>query len=554
MDDQALLVRFATTRDSGAFEELAQRYAGLVKSASLRVLGNSHDAEEVAQECFLELARHAAEIHSSVAGWLHRAATSRSLNRLRSRRRRTVREREVGMGVGDVAPIDDVATQELLRVIETAVVELPDDLRLPMMRHYFDGQSQREVAVELGVNQSTISRRMRDALRQLREKLIQAGYVTTAPIFAILAPDRPVLAGTGSSSMRAATANGKAAGSATLVSSGKAAAMAAVPLLSFLFWGGWISLIVAVGLTMVVARSRPLWVKDLYSSLGRPDLYHRPTYCLKRWDWQSPPAGWRVEVLFSLVWAVFYGGLSYAFALGADPVPVGIVVLGTVVAIAFGFHALRLLSRVHLHGGLMIGGSRTAKAAATSVPDRSLAVEVEDRLVGLSTNDPTLSWMDAVQLIGIGLAGVGLTLQTMVFPPARPVWPAVMLAGTVGTGMLLSGVWMCRRLVSCSRIDRRTTDESHSGEARSPGTRAVLAIGVAIVVALSVWITWNPSAVRGLSLSLAAVQTSMLGWMVYRLAAYCRAIELSFIRRVALVLLVSCFVLNSSVCLANWLR
>ena len=52
MDDQALLARYVADRDVTAFEELTQRYAGLVKGVCVRVLGNSHDAEEVSQECF----------------------------------------------------------------------------------------------------------------------------------------------------------------------------------------------------------------------------------------------------------------------------------------------------------------------------------------------------------------------------------------------------------------------------------------------------------------------------------------------------------------------
>ena len=94
MDDQTLLSQYVATQDSDAFEELTRRYAGLVKGVCVRLLGNSHDAEEIAQECFLELARNAADVHTSLAGWLRSAATSRSLNAIRSRSRRKIRERE----------------------------------------------------------------------------------------------------------------------------------------------------------------------------------------------------------------------------------------------------------------------------------------------------------------------------------------------------------------------------------------------------------------------------------------------------------------------------
>lgn len=241
MDDQTLLARYAGTQDAGAFEELARRHAALVKGVCVRILGNSHDAEEVAQECFLELARHAGEVHSSVVGWLHRAATSRSLNLLRSRKRRKAREKAVSHESDAAGRIADPATAELQRIIDGALTELPDDLRLPMILHYFDGRSQRDVAVELGVNQSTISRRMRDALQHLREKLSQAGFAASAPAIMTLMQDQAA-AGEFRTSQAIITSAGaatQAAGTVTLANSLKGAAAASLPAVTYLFLGGW---------------------------------------------------------------------------------------------------------------------------------------------------------------------------------------------------------------------------------------------------------------------------------------------------------------------------
>jgi hypothetical protein len=84
--------------------------------------------------------------------------------------------------------------------------------------------------------------------------------------------------------------------------------------------------------------------------------------------------------------------------------------------------------------------------------------------------------------------------------------------------------------------------------------RTVLAIGAGTVTTLTIWILWNPAAVRGIAISLAAVQTCMLGWIVSRLAASCQWVELKYVRRAVVAVLVGCLILNSSVCLANWLR
>ncbi|MFC1737092.1 RNA polymerase sigma factor, partial [Candidatus Hydrogenedentota bacterium] len=91
--DTALLRRWVDRRDADAFNELANRYAGMVYATCMRVLGNQADAEEVTQDCFLRLAEGDAPVRRSFGGWLHRLATHRCLNRIRSEKRRSLREK-----------------------------------------------------------------------------------------------------------------------------------------------------------------------------------------------------------------------------------------------------------------------------------------------------------------------------------------------------------------------------------------------------------------------------------------------------------------------------
>jgi DNA-directed RNA polymerase specialized sigma24 family protein len=91
-DDAALLARYAESRDAGAFAEMVRRHAGIVHGTCLRILGNAHDAEDVAQECFMDLAMKAGTVTGSLPGWLHAAATSRSIDKIRSSARRRKRE------------------------------------------------------------------------------------------------------------------------------------------------------------------------------------------------------------------------------------------------------------------------------------------------------------------------------------------------------------------------------------------------------------------------------------------------------------------------------
>ena len=551
MDDQTLLSQYVATQNADAFEELTRRYAGLVKGVCVRLLGNSHDAEEVAQECFLELARNAADVHTSLGGWLHRAATSRSLNAIRSRSRRKIREREFGHEADATVPPFDLAGSDLHRLIQVALRELPEVLRLPVMMHYVEGQSQRDVAIQLGVNQSTISRRMQDALRQLRERLTQAGYAATAPAMMVLMQEHAAAAGTTSelTEIVASETAGKAVGGATLGSTLKGLVVAAFPVAAMLVLDGWVSLVFAACVTLYVARYRPIWASEVMSSLGSNDFYDQSTYFLGRWNWVIPPKGWRMRAWASIAWSNLFFGLFLLFAFGTPRPMWGTAILGLLVAIGLIWHALRLIARVHSINTLNSSGLQSTAKGSIEPSEES---GFWDSVAGLSRIDPSLSWFDVVQLLAIGLGGLGISASFAVHSGIEIPWPSILLSATTGAGMLCSGIWLCHRLMNRLMFSMVSEPIKPNELHRSNGTHTLLALGVTIVVAMSCWIVWNPAAVRGVSQSLAAIQASMFGWLIYRVAARCQSIEPSAIRRLAIILLVACFALNSGVCLANW--
>ncbi len=92
--DIALWERWRSARDADALAEIVSRYSGMVFSTCRRVLGNAADAEDVTQECFLELTRATAVIRSSMGAWLHALAFHRSIDFLKTNTRRRRREHE----------------------------------------------------------------------------------------------------------------------------------------------------------------------------------------------------------------------------------------------------------------------------------------------------------------------------------------------------------------------------------------------------------------------------------------------------------------------------
>jgi len=78
--------------------------------------------------------------------------------------------------------------------VDQAVEELSEELRLPVILHFLQGHTQTEVADELGVNQSTISRRIEKGVEELRAKLAEAGVVVSAAVLPGLLLDHAVIA------------------------------------------------------------------------------------------------------------------------------------------------------------------------------------------------------------------------------------------------------------------------------------------------------------------------------------------------------------------------
>lgn len=182
--DAQLLAGWIRRRDPTAFTALAERYAGLVHATCLRITGDHHAAEDLAQDVLLEFALKGGTVRSSVVGFLHATARSRALNH---RRDRAVRERhETSAGrhqaMADTAP----AWNDLAPVLDEALAGLPADERAVILLHILDGRSQAAVAATLGVDQATVSRRLARGLATLRTRLASAGVVLTIAALADL--------------------------------------------------------------------------------------------------------------------------------------------------------------------------------------------------------------------------------------------------------------------------------------------------------------------------------------------------------------------------------
>ncbi len=186
--DSFLLQQFVRSNDAVAFDQLARRYRGMVFSIARRVTQSHHDAEDVAQGCFLELARKAGDIHKSIPAFLHATATRRSIDLLRDQQRRKKHEQKAATARPEPDSASDAADRswdEISPEVDRAIDALPDDLKTHVILYFLRGLSVPEIAMETGLNRSMIERRLQVGIRRLRADLSKGGRVVLAGVLAV---------------------------------------------------------------------------------------------------------------------------------------------------------------------------------------------------------------------------------------------------------------------------------------------------------------------------------------------------------------------------------
>ena len=153
------------------FERIFREHYRTVYRTACGVLGNGHDAEDVAQTVFLRLVRSrtSPELRKNPGAYLYRAAVNESLNVIRSRKRHqsdVPEHYERHRARADGAE----SAEELHRRLYEAVAELGRGAAEILILRYVHNCSDAEIARRLGTSRGTIAvslYRSRARLRRL---------------------------------------------------------------------------------------------------------------------------------------------------------------------------------------------------------------------------------------------------------------------------------------------------------------------------------------------------------------------------------------------------
>jgi RNA polymerase sigma-70 factor (ECF subfamily) len=174
-------LRLAQQGDASAFEEIYRLHSRRVYSLCLRMLGDPTEAEDLAQDAFLQLFRkiHTFRGESAFSSWLHRLTANVVLMSFRKKKavvasledmtrtndEESVPRWEIGGLDLRLAGVFDRAN------LETAVEQLPEGYRRMFLLHDVHGYEHNEIAEILNCSIGNSKSQLHKARKRLRELL-----------------------------------------------------------------------------------------------------------------------------------------------------------------------------------------------------------------------------------------------------------------------------------------------------------------------------------------------------------------------------------------------
>ena len=166
------LVKKAQNGDRIAFGQIYHEHVGRVYAVCLRILADTHRAEELTQDVFVRAWDMIGSFRgeSAFTTWLHRLAVNAVLNEIRTERRRTARV----TGSNDLSSFDTgekVSPPGTAIDLEHAIGKLPPQARTIFVLHDIEGYQHEEIAQQMGLASGTTKAQLHRARILLREML-----------------------------------------------------------------------------------------------------------------------------------------------------------------------------------------------------------------------------------------------------------------------------------------------------------------------------------------------------------------------------------------------
>ena len=162
-----------------AFEEIVEKYKGYVFAIILNFIKDYNEAENIAQEVFLQIYISLPEYKpDNFKGWIGRIATNKSIDWIRKKKAKfneqVMESTEIVIDREDLSdfktPENILIEKESREKIHRICKSIPYIYEDVITKFYFEGKSYEEIAKEEGTTVKTIASRLYRGRNLLREK------------------------------------------------------------------------------------------------------------------------------------------------------------------------------------------------------------------------------------------------------------------------------------------------------------------------------------------------------------------------------------------------
>ncbi|WP_407271797.1 RNA polymerase sigma factor SigW [Radiobacillus sp. PE A8.2] len=169
--------------DHAAFEDVVDFYQNKVFQVSFRIIGNTHEAEDIAQEAFIRAFVNIQSYDESrkFSTWLYRITTNLTIDRIRKKKPDYFLDAEVqgtdGLDMYSQLPADqalpeeEVESLEIQTYIQKEIMELPAKYRSVIALRFVEELSLNEISEILDIPVGTVKTRIHRGREALRKRL-----------------------------------------------------------------------------------------------------------------------------------------------------------------------------------------------------------------------------------------------------------------------------------------------------------------------------------------------------------------------------------------------
>ena len=174
LEDSQLMAAVAQG-DKDAFTEIVARHLNAVVHFALRYVGRRSDAEDVAQEAFIRLWKHAINWEPkgySFRSWVYRITYNLCIDEIRKRKPVSQIEDEISIASGE-QPDEDLYRSQQQKEVAAALDELPERQRSAIIMCVYQGLSNRDAAEVMDISIDALESLLSRARRTLRKKMTE---------------------------------------------------------------------------------------------------------------------------------------------------------------------------------------------------------------------------------------------------------------------------------------------------------------------------------------------------------------------------------------------